>query len=235
LQLRDDGLDLVVVLVFNISVGADVLIARPPIRSLADLRGARVGFEHGAVGELVIVEALRQAGLSRDDIIAVDLPADQYTQAYKAGLVDVLTAYEPSASQLEAEGAVKLFDSSQMPRYIVDVLAVRADALGPSDPALRHLIAQHFRALEYFQRNPQDASYRMAPRLGLPAGQVGSAYRGLVLPNGLENRRLLSDPSPELLADVRALADFKLEQGLLDTASDLERLLTARFLPVPDS
>ena len=96
LRLRDDGLDLAVVLIFNISAGADALIARPSLRTLADLRGARVGFEHGAVGELVILEALRQAGLTLEEIVAVNLPADQYVEAYDAGRVDALAAYEPS-------------------------------------------------------------------------------------------------------------------------------------------
>ncbi len=235
LQLREDGLDLVVVLVFNISVGADVLLARPPIGSLADLRGRRIGFEHGAVGELVIVEALRQAGMTREDIVTVDLPADRYGEAYANGLIDAMPAYEPAASRLEAQGAVKLFDSSQMPQYIVDVLAVRRESLGNSAEALRHLVSQHLRALEYFQANPQDASYRIAPRLGLRADQVSAAFRGLVLPDALENRRLLAGTDAELLTDARALVEYKLSQGLLAENMVLDDLFSARFVPNPDS
>ncbi|MEE4296934.1 MAG: ABC transporter substrate-binding protein [Wenzhouxiangella sp.] len=235
LHLREAGLDLAVVLVFNISVGADVLLARPPIGSLADLRGRRVGFEHGAVGELVVVEALRQAGLTRQDIVAVDLPADQYKEAYETGMIDAMPAYEPAASRLEAQGAVKLFDSGQMPQYIVDVLAVRRDRLDSSAKALRHLVAQHLRALEYFQANPQDASFRVAPRLGLRADQVSAAFRGLVLPDALENRRLLGGAVPVLQSDAQALVEYKLEQGLLDEGIDLQSLFSARFLPSPES
>ncbi len=235
LQLRETGLDLAIVLVFNISVGADVLLARPPIGSLADLRGRRVGFEHGAVGELVVVEALRQAGLSLEDIIAVDLSADLYEQSYKAGLIDAMPAYEPAASRLEAQGAVKLFDSGQMPQYIVDVLVVRRDRLGSSAEALRHLLAQHLRALEYFQANPQDASFRVAPRLGLRAEQVSAAFRGLMLPDVMENRRLLGGPEPLLQSKAQALVEYKTEQGLLDEEIDLQNLFSDRFLPSPES
>ncbi|NDY97056.1 ABC transporter substrate-binding protein [Wenzhouxiangella limi] len=232
LQLREQGVDLTVVLVFNVSVGADVILARPPIATLADLAGRRVAFEHGAVGELMIVEALRQAGLTRADIEAVDLSANEQATAYSDGMVDAVVTYEPAASLLQAEGAISLFDSSEIPEYIVDVLAVRSDRLGSGRvAALEHLVGSHLRALEYFLRNPQDAAYRMAERLGLPPAEVLSAYRGLVLPDLAGNYRLLQGDAASLREAAQALVLFKVEQGLLSEKNDLGRLLSARFLP----
>ncbi|MFP4208369.1 MAG: ABC transporter substrate-binding protein [Wenzhouxiangella sp.] len=231
LQLRADGLDLVVILVFNVSVGADMILARPPIAALQDLAGRRVGFEHGAVGELMIVEALRQAGLGRADIEPVDLSVDQHLAAYRDGRVDALVTYEPSASLIQDQGAVRIFDSSEIPEYIVDVLAVRRDRLNQQRAALTHLVEQHLRALTHFQRNVQDASYRMAPRLGLPATEVALAYRGLVLPDLDANHRLLHGDEPDLRKAAAALVEFKVEQGLLSKTNDLEQLFSGRFLP----
>ena len=41
LSLIDDGIDLKVILVMDISNGADVLLAKPEIQSIADLRGEK--------------------------------------------------------------------------------------------------------------------------------------------------------------------------------------------------
>ena len=235
LQLREQGLDLVVILVFNISVGADKILARPPIASLADLAGKRVGFEQGAVGELMITEALRRAGLDRDEIEVVDLPAYRQLEAWRASAVDAVVTYEPRASRLEAEGAVNIFDSREIPEYIVDVLAVRRDRAGRGQSAaLGHLVTEHLRALEYFHRNPEDAAFRMSTRLNLPADEVLQAYRGLLLPDLDNNRRLLGGSSPDLQETTRALVDFKVEQGLLQASDDLSDLFSGRYLPRPE-
>ena len=232
LLARAQGIPLTIILVFNISVGADVILARVPLDSLSDLQGQRVGFEHGAVGELMIVEALRRAGLSLSDIESVDLPSTRQVGAWEAGQVDVIVSYEPVASQLRALGAVDVFDSREIPEYIVDVLAVRSDRLdGARAPALRHLVAMHLRALDHLQRNPQDSAYRMSARLGLPAAEVLPAFRGLVLPDAQNNYRLLHGRSPVLLDTTRELLAFKIEHGLLDRADSLDGLVSSRYLP----
>lgn len=235
LQLREQGVDLTVILVFNVSVGADMILARPPMTSLDELAGRRVAFEHGAVGELMVVEALRQAGLSPADVEAVDLSADALVAAYADGAVDVVVTYEPYASLVGAAGAAKIFDSSEIPEYIVDVLVVRNDRLGSGRvAALEHLVERHLRALEHFLRNPQDANHRMAARLGLAPAEVPSAYRGLVLPDLAGNYRLLQGGEAALLKAARRLVTFKVEQGLLSEENDLDRLLSARYLPPLD-
>ena len=42
---RADGVPLAMVLIFDISAGADMLVARPGIKTLADLKGQRIGYE----------------------------------------------------------------------------------------------------------------------------------------------------------------------------------------------
>lgn len=232
IQARALGLDLRIVLVFNLSVGADVLLARPPLENLADLRGRRVGFEHGAVGHLLVVMALAKAGLSLADVTAIDLPMNAQLAAWEAGLLDALASYEPIASRLRAAGAVAVFDSSEIPEAIVDVLAFRSDRLKAStDSAVRHLIAAHLQALEHLHGHPEDAAHRMARRLNLPVDQVLPAFRGLVLPDLTNNYRLLhGDPAP-LAESSRRLVDFKLAHGLLSEDIDLDTLLQPGWLP----
>ena len=232
LLARQDGIPLTIILVLDISVGADVVLAAEPMANLASLRGMRVGFEHGTVGELMMMQALRSAGLDTDDIEAIDIPADRHVAAWSDGLVDVIVTYEPWASRIRAMDAVPVFDSREIPEYIVDVLAIRSDRMGRSrDQALRQLVTAQLRSLEQFQRNPQDAAFRMSPRLNLPVAEVLPAFRGLVLPDKAANHRLLSGRDAELLPSARALMAFKIEQGLLEAEDDLTGLVTGAYLP----
>ncbi len=234
LLARSQGLDLVVVLVFNVSVGADVIMAREPLGSLADLAGKRIGFEAGAVGHLMVLKALEQAGLGLDDIKLVNVQIGQQIAAVKDDRVDVIVTYEPTASRLRAEGLVPIFDSREIPDLIVDVLAIRRERLNAHrSDALRHLTAAHFRGLEHVHRNPQDAAFRMATRLGLPASEVLPAYRGLVLPDLDNNRRLLVPELSSLMASARQLSEFKAGQGLIPPDQPVDDLLSDAYLPSP--
>lgn len=105
LRVRADGVPLSVVLVFDISAGADVLLARPGIESLAGLKGRRIGFEQGAVGTLMLDHALREAGLAAGEVVQVPLPFDRHEAAWREGALDALITFEPVAGRLVGAGA----------------------------------------------------------------------------------------------------------------------------------
>lgn len=232
LQARARGLPLTAVMVFNISAGADMLLARPGIKRLKQLKGRRIGFEPSSVGELLLDEILRNAGLTKQDVTLTPLKVDQHLIAWQIKQVDAVITYEPVASQLLAQDAVKLFDSRQIPNTIIDVLAIRSDVLDRShEKAIRHLIIAHFRALNHLNTNPQDAAYRIAAHLGLPASQVLSAYKGLALPDIANNYRLLNGATPELHTSAARLSAIMLKGGMLDQPDTLNTLLRADYLP----
>lgn len=234
LAARAAGLPLSLVLIFNISVGADMLVARPGIQKLSDLKGRRIGLEPSSVGALMLTEILRAAALTKDEVQLLPLGIDQQLDAWQRKQVDALITYEPQASQLLAQGAHRLFDSRQIPNTIIDVLAIRRDALDDRHAnALRHLLQSHFRALDHLKRNPQDAAYRMARHLNLPAADVLLAFKGLVLPDALNNYRLLAGASPELLARARTLSRVMVNGKLLQQDDALTDLIQAQFLPTP--
>ena len=233
LSAREQGVPLTVVLVFNVSAGADVVIARPGLERYDDLRGMRVGYEHGAVGALMLEKALAHAGLELDDIVRVNLPPSRHLTAWDVGLVDALVTYEPLASQLRKQGGTVMFDSRQAPNRIVDVLAVRSDRLGWRESrGLRHLLQVHFQALEHFQRNPQDAAYRMASRLSLHVADVSLVFRGLVLPDAENNHRLLSGDPPPLVRSAAELSRLMHSSELLPRVDEqLLQLVDDGYLP----
>lgn len=232
LSARSRGIPLAVVMVFDISLGADMLIARAGIDKLSDLKGRLIGVEQDAVGGLMLANLLRVAGLDKHDVRLLPLTIDRQFDVWMQNGMDAVVTYEPVASKLLARGGIKLFDSRQIPNTIVDVLAIRGDRLdGAHQAAVRNLLAGYFQALNHFNHNPYDAAFRMAERLRLPADGVLSAYKGLLLPDADSNHRLLTGNPPELLGTARRVASFMVESGLLPKNSSLDGLLRPEFLP----
>lgn len=232
LKARAEGLSISVVMIFDISAGADMLIAYPDISNLSELKGKRIGYEQGAVGELVLTEVLQAAGLTKQDVSLTILSIEKHYQAWLNNEIDAVATYEPIASQLLSQNGVKLFDSRQIPNTIVDVLAIRNDILDLSHAnAIRHLVATHFYTLDYLNRNPHDAAYRMAAHLGLPASNVLTTLKGLVLPDAANNYRWLDGTRPELLNCARKLSNIMVDNGSLKAPDTLVSLINADFLP----
>lgn len=231
LRARAEGLALTVVLVFDVSLGADMLLARPGIESLAQLKGVRLAYEAGSVGEIMLAEALRLGGLARQDLLLSHVALDQQLSAWQAHEFDAVISCEPVGSQLLNSGMHRLFDSRQIPNSIIDVLAVRQDALDwRHAQALRHLLGAHFRALKDFERNPQDAAYRMAPSLGLPPSTVLAAFKGLLLPSVANNYELLSG-TVLLRARAQQVLQILRVTGLVAGHDTLSDLIDASYLP----
>ncbi len=236
IRSRENGIPLSVVLVCDISAGADQFLVRPGIKNLADIKNHRVGVEDGALGALMLYQVLQTAGLKIEDIKPVSLTVDQQAEAWRRGEIDAAVTYEPAASQIMEMGAHRLFDSSQIPDIIVDVLAVRSTLLDSAHrEALRHLASAHLKGLRHINTSVDDASYQMAPRFKLPPEKVMDTFRGLVLPDIDNNIRLLSTDRPALQDSARIIADTMLKAGILRRPADLNGLLYPEFLPGKDT
>jgi NitT/TauT family transport system substrate-binding protein len=231
LSLLQEGADLRIVLVMDVSDGADVAVARPEITSLQDLRGKRIGVETGAIGALMLDALLTAGDLSAADVQMIDMPVNEHANAYRKGIVDAVVTFEPARTALLGQGARVLFDSSRIPGRIVDVLVVRAAAVTSHPQALRTLVAAHFKALDHLARQPQDAAARLAPFLGVVPGQVLPQFAGIKLPDQAENRSLLSGSAAPLERKAAELAEFMLRRRLLRSAVSVERLADPQFLP----
>jgi NitT/TauT family transport system substrate-binding protein len=231
LALRDQGHALQAVLVFNVSRGADMLLGRPSLRSLADLRGQRIGVEDGVLGTLMLTLALERAGLRRHEVKVHRIAYERHEAAWQGHEIDALITYEPVGGRLMASGARQLLSTRQLPDTIFDVLAAPSELPAHHARTLGDALAAHFRALTHLRQNPWDAAYRLAPRLHVSAEAFIESLRGLELPDLVGNQRYLAaSDSPLLQAAVRIGAVMR-DAGLLKHAVNPGRLLTADYLP----
>jgi NitT/TauT family transport system substrate-binding protein len=231
LHARDQGIDLTVVMVFDVSFGSDMLLVKPNIETLGELAGKRIGVEQSAVGALMLHKILLAAQLSQADITIVPVSIDQHLNAWLDNQVDAIVSYDPIANHLVTKGALRLFDSRDIPDTIFDVLAIKSEAIQSHTKAIRGLIAGHFKARAHFLHNPQDASYRLATRLGLTGPEVLISYKNLVLPDIKRNRQFLSEPHGNLLTSAKKLSGLMIDARLLSRQDSFINLVNAEFLP----
>lgn len=230
-RLRGSGVDVQVALVCDVSAGADVLLAKPELRSLADLRGQRIGVEATALGALVFSEVLHAAGLRRDDVAVVPIEEDHFVAWQRRQDLDAVLTYGTSAELLRALGLRPLIDSRDLRTVIFDVLAVRRNLGSGERRAIEALVAGHFRGVELWQRNRIDAAYELALLLDTPAENVNNLFKGIDLPDVTYNRHALSPPATELAETARDVGTVLVKAGMLPAEPALAQLFTADYLP----
>jgi len=224
LLLAQDQIEVRIVLAMDVSNGADVLMSRPEIRDLGDLRGRRVGAESTALGAYMLSRALERGGLTPADVEVVPVALDLHEQTFREGRVDAIVTFDPVRTRLQAQGGRVLFDSSQIPGEIVDVLVVQADVLRSRSPQVQRLLEAWYRALDHLRADPEDACRRIAKRQGVSCREFQRSLEGIEVPDRAGNERLLTGSRPELLAPAERLAGVMLRNGLLRRPVDPRRL-----------
>ncbi len=235
LTARAAGIDLAVVMVLDISAGADAVYARTPL-ALSDLRGKRIAVETGASGALMLDGLLQAAGLDATAVRTMPITLERSAEVFRAGEVDLVVSAQPWSTRIEAEGGVRLFDSRAIPDRIIDVLAVRREPLARHADTLRVLVAALLRARQHQVAQPADAARRMAARLQLAPADVPEVFMGLRIPGLAENREWLAVGGP-LQQSAIELTRLMQAHGLLRHAGGDRRalppadLFDLRYLP----
>lgn len=230
LVLAETNPEVRIVTIMDFSEGGDVILAKPEIPNLQGLKGKRVGVEANALGAYVITRALEKAKMSTKDIQIVSLGLSEHERAFKAGKVDAVVTFGPARNKLLSAGARQVFDSSQIPGEIVDVLIVRDSVIKNQPEAVKTLVRGRFQALEYLNNNPQDAARQIAPRTGITPEQFLDSVKGLRSPDLQQNQKLLGKTDPSLLQTTKQLIQVMVDNQLLSGPIDPAPLLDDRIV-----
>ena len=224
-SLAADGLDPRIIVVIDVSHGADVVVGRGAMKTVADLKGKSVAVESGALGAFVLSRALALNGMQATDVNVVHLESNEQPRAFENGKVDGAVTFDPYRGQLLRSGAVTLFDSTQIPGEIVDLLAVRASVIDRNPRGVQALLSGWFDALDYMRTDPLDAARRMGIRQQTTADQFLQAQKGLRIPTREENLRMLAGSTPELAVTGRRLMALMVDAKLLKGSLEIEGVL----------
>ena len=119
------------ILITDYSSGNDMIIAKPGISSLADLKGKKVAVEVGLVEHLLLRNAMKKAGMKAGDITIVNAKTNEMPQMLSAKDISAVGAWQPIANQAmkASPGAKPILTSAEEPGLIYDVLAVNPSSV----------------------------------------------------------------------------------------------------------
>ena len=116
----------VMIMLTDYSNGNDMIVAKPGIKSLKDLKGKKVAVEEGLVEHLLLLDGLKKAGMKESDVKLVNAKTNEMPQVLATGDVSAIGAWQPIAGQAmkALPGSRPVYTSANEPGLIYDVLAV---------------------------------------------------------------------------------------------------------------
>jgi len=173
------------------SNGNDMIVAKPGIKTVAQLKGKKIGVEVGFVDHLLLMNALKSANLTDKDVTIVNVPTDQTPQQLKSGTVDAIAAWQPNsgAALKELPGSTPIFTSANTPGLIYDLLCVNPRSLAEHRAEWLKVVKVWFKIADYIAdpKNLDDAAKIMSARVGLKPDQYKALMKGTFLLNLQEN------------------------------------------------
>ncbi len=230
-SLVSSGLKVEVILVLDISEGADVIMAHPGIKDMQGLIGAKVAVESTAVGAYTLSRALEVHKIDLNKISLVNVEFSRHKDAFENKIADAIVTFEPVRTQLLNAGAIEIFSSKELPGEIVDVLVVHADAIHSHHDEILDMSQGWFKALEQLHKNPISSYEFIASRMKISKQEAKESYFGLTLPNLAENKRLLLGKQPPLSQTFDRLTKHMERSGLIHPNTTDKVTINATFLP----
>jgi NitT/TauT family transport system substrate-binding protein len=163
----------VMIIVNDYSNGNDMIVAKPGITSVKDLKGKKIGVEVGFVSHLLLLNALEAAGLTESDVELVNVPTNETPQVLASGDVDAIVAWQPNSGQALAQvpGSTAISTSRDAPGLIYDVLAVSPASLASRKADWEKVAKVWYKTVDYIydEKTQADALAIMAARVGVAA------------------------------------------------------------------
>src|SRR6266542_1592396 len=143
--------------VIDESAGADKLVAKPEITTINDLKGKKIAFSQGSVGEYFLYYALSLAGLGPQDVtLAPQQDVADAVKVYTDGQADAVSAWVPDVQAAEQAGAKVVIASDKL-RAILDVLISSRQAIDNKSEAIQAFHDAWFEALKIMVDTPDQA------------------------------------------------------------------------------
>jgi len=191
----------------NVSNGADVIVARGEIASVAALAGKRVAAEPESLGMFMLARALAREGMPFSAVAVVATDQTDMAKNLDNGWVDAAVTYPPVLFEImQIPGTRTIFSSADIPGEVVDVVALAGDVLERRRDDATAIVRAWDRSLAYAAERPAEAQELMASRERISVEEFAQGLRGIrVL--GSKEQRAFFEPGGPLATAIGATAE----------------------------
>jgi NitT/TauT family transport system substrate-binding protein len=220
LVMNASGARNIMVMLTDYSNGNDMIIGRPGIKTVSDLKGRKVAVETGLVEHLLLLDALKKSGLTLNDVTVINAKTNETPQVLASGQVDAIGAWQPNSGQAmkAVPGARPLYTSAQSPGLIYDVLAVSPTTLASHRADLSKLLVVWARVVAFINdpATHDEAVRIMSSRVGLTPAQYQQLLSGTHLLDIQEAKRayIRGDDLGSIYGSSHNADDFNVHNGV---------------------
>ena len=231
LVMAGGGTRSLMVMLTDYSDGNDMIVGRPGIKSIKDLKGKKVAVEVGLVEHLLLLDGLQKAGMSESDITLVNTKTNDTPQVLASGEVAAIGAWQPvSGMAMKAlPGARPIHTSADTPGLIYDVLVVSPESLKTRKAEWKKLLGVWDRVVHYINDplTQDDAVRIMAARVGLAPEVYRGLLKGTHLIDLAEGRRLFEKGKGlgSLYGSTEIANDFNLKNNVYKEKFDIANFI----------
>jgi aliphatic sulfonates family ABC transporter substrate-binding protein len=199
-----------------------VVKADSPIRSPGDLMGKRVAVSKGTSTYGGFLAWARAKKLDLSKVQVTDMKPEDMGTALLSGAVDAAVASEPTPSVMEEKGGRQLATLGGLGNNYPILLVAGNGFLRTHPESATRFVRAMNRAAEFVRSHPEETAQIMARKTGLSPAATAKAMK-------LHYYRVQLDKQTR--ASLREIADFLVQQKILDNAPDLRKTMDDRYLP----
>ncbi|MCP3764754.1 aliphatic sulfonate ABC transporter substrate-binding protein [Domibacillus sp. A3M-37] len=213
IALSQDGLKANAVLVKE---GSD-------IQSIEDLKGKKVAVAKGSSGFDFLHKALKDAGVSPDDVEIIQLQPDEAMPAFENGSVDAWSIWEPFISLQTIENNANILANGEtIKSYSPGFTLARSGFAEEHPKEVERFLEVYNKTVEWQKANKEEAISIYAKIKELDEKVVESV---------LNNTEPLNESiTEEIIQAQQETADFQYKLGVIDKEIDVSKVVDNQFI-----
>lgn len=211
------------------SYGADGMVVRNDIASIADLKGKTVAASApGTAPYFTLAWFLNKNGLSIKDVTVVNLEPAAAAQAFVAGQNDAAMTYEPYLSTVrDNPEAGKIIATTLDYPMIMDTFGCTPEFLETNPEAAKALADSYFEAVEMIETDQAKAYEIMGADVKQTAEQFGASAQYLRWQDREANKAFFAD---EFMTFSNEAADLLVKIGIIKEKPDIATVVDTSFI-----
>lgn len=217
------GIDSTALIVGDFSNGNDGVVLKDK-SALKDIKGQTVNLVELSVSHYLLARGLESVGLSEKDIKVVNTSDADLVSAFVTDDVTAVSTWNPLLSEIMAmPKSNKVFDSSQIPGEIIDLMVVNTDTLKANPKFGKALVGAWYEIMNTMSAKT-DAGKAARTFMGKASGTDLAGYEAQLASTKMfytAKDAVDFTSSAELIKTMEYVANFSFNHGLLgDGAAD---------------
>jgi NitT/TauT family transport system substrate-binding protein len=148
------GVDTTVLILGDYSDGNDGIVLKGKDKTMADLKGKKVGLVQYSISHFMMARAFEKHGVKAEDVSLQNVSDADFIAVLQTPDVDAVVAWNPAYIELKKLPDVSVvYDSTEMPGELVDILMVSTDKLKTHPEFGKALTGAWFEALSILNSN----------------------------------------------------------------------------------